>query len=134
MEWTIVSREDDGYVSVVTRGVADQTGSLEMAHALTDVMRRHRLTNVVIDHRGVGRVEGLPSDVYDRPKIFRAIGASPGIRVAELIRAEHADHFAFFETVCRNQGFQFSVFTNEDEALDWLLGGARGRADSGHEA
>jgi hypothetical protein len=49
------------------------------------------------------------------------IGAILKIKIAEIIRPEHVEHFKFFETVCRSRGYQLSVFQDKDEALAWLL-------------
>jgi len=121
MEWDIVIHDEDGYVEVITSGLADTDGSLNMAHAIKGTMRSHRIMKVLIDHRNIEDVAGDSFDIYDRPKIFRLIEVILRIRIAEIIKPEHLDHFGFFETVCRNQGFKLSVFQNKDKALAWLL-------------
>jgi hypothetical protein len=122
MHWDIIVHEEDGYVEIVTRGVADGDGSLRMAKAIMQTMRGNRMTRALIDHRGVESVVSNPVDIYSRPKIFRLIGTLLNIRIAEVINPEHEEHFKFFETVCINQGYRFSVFYEKDKALVWLLG------------
>jgi hypothetical protein len=121
MEWNIEVRKDQGYVEIRTRGVADKEASLGMASALSAVMRENRVTRALIDHRALDGVAGGVSDVYERPRLLRLIGAILRIRLAEVVRPEHLEHFAFFETVCRNQGFELRVFHNRDEGVMWLL-------------
>ena len=52
MEWTITVNEDNQYVEVVTSGVADSDGSLNMAKAiplaLTDFCRKKVTKHVII--------------------------------------------------------------------------------------
>ncbi len=122
MEWEIKIIEGNRYLEVTTAGVADKDRSLQMAKAIKDTMRQNRITRALIDHRGLSGVSGEIVDIYNRPKLLRFIGLILRIRIAEVVKAEHTDHFKFFETVCFNQGIQLSVFRKKEEALTWLLG------------
>lgn len=121
MEWKIVVRNKERYVEVITSGVADKDGSLNMARAITQIMRERRIKRVLIDHRNIDGVTGKTIDIYDRPKIFRLIGAILKIKIAEIIKPDNLEHFKFFETVCINRGYQLAVFQDEDKAIAWLL-------------
>jgi hypothetical protein len=121
MDWNIVLHDQDGYIEVVTGGVADAEGTVGMTQAIAQTMRSHRVTKALIDHRGVTDVIGGVSGTYNRPKLFRLLGVVLGIKIAEVIRPEHAEHFKFFELVCVNQGYNLSVFQDKDKALAWLL-------------
>lgn len=122
MEWEIIIHQEPRYLEVITRGKADKDGSLQMARAITENMRKHKTTKALIDHRKIESVEGKTIDIYDRPRKFRLIGAILGIQIAEIIKPEHIEHFRFFETVCLNQGYKFSIFQDEEPAKKWLLG------------
>lgn len=119
MEWNIIIHRD--HIEIVTSGSADKRSSLEMAKAVMRTMQRYRMTRAFIDHRNLEAVTGDLVDVYERPKIFRIIGVVLGIRIAEVVKPEHQEHFKFLETVCMNQGYRFSVFHEKDQALRWLL-------------
>ena len=121
MEWNIVIHEKIGYVEVITRGIADTDGSMNMARAIAYTMRTHRMTKVLIDHGNIEGVAGTTIDIYDRPTMFILIGILLSIKIAEIINPEQWEHFQFFETVCRNRGYQLSVFEDKDKALKWLL-------------
>ena len=121
MEWKIIMHEEKNYLEIVTKGIADKDSSLEMAKAISETMRKHRLTKALIDHRNVTKVTGRMTDVYQRPKLFKLIGMILGIKIAEVINPAHQEHFRFLETVCVNQGFKFSVFFEKESALEWLL-------------
>ena len=121
MKWKIVVHDEDKYIEVITSGIADGDGSLNMAKAIAQTMRAHRINKALIDHRNVESVISDTMNVYHRPKVFRLIGVIFGIKIAEIIKPEHVEHFKFFETVCRNLGYQLSVFQDKDEALAWLL-------------
>jgi hypothetical protein len=121
MKWKIVVHDEDKYIEVITGGIADREGSLNMAKAIKHTMRAHRLIKALIDHRNVGSVIGDTTEVYQRAKAFRLIGVVLRIKIAEIIKPEHLEHFNFFETVCLNHGYQLSVFQDKDKALAWLL-------------
>ena len=121
MNWKIVVHDEDKYIEVVTSGIADRDGSLNMAKDITHTMRTNRIIKALIDHRNVESVIGDSTDVYQRPKLFRLIGVILRIKIAEIINPEHLEHFIFLETVCLNQGFQLSIFQDKDKALAWLL-------------
>ncbi|HEX2994360.1 MAG TPA: hypothetical protein VHP14_06035 [Anaerolineales bacterium] len=119
MEWEITVHKN--YIEIVTRGAADEKSSLKMAQAITDAMRSNRMNKALVDHRSLEAVTGHIIDIYERPRVFKIIGVLLGIKIAEVIKPEHQQHFMFLETVCINQGFQFSIFHEKDPALKWLL-------------
>ncbi|NTW48831.1 MAG: hypothetical protein HGB19_03700 [Chlorobiales bacterium] len=121
MEWDIVINDEYKYIEVITSGIADTDGSLNMAKAIAHTMKTNRITKALIDHRNVISVTGNVTDIYTRPKLFRIIGAILRIRIAEIIKPEHLEHFKFFETVCVNQGYQIYIFQDKEKALSWLL-------------
>ncbi|MFH1198519.1 MAG: hypothetical protein V1720_22645 [bacterium] len=122
MEWDITIHNDYKYIEVVTKGVADKDGSMDMAKSISETMRRHRITKALIDHRNVTNISGSVLEAYERPKLFKIIGVILGIKIAEIINPDHLEHFKFLETVCLNQGYKFSVYYDRTEALEWLLG------------
>jgi hypothetical protein len=121
MEWETMNHEELKYLEIITKGVAHKEDSMEMANAITQSMKQHKLTRVLIDHRKITKVTGRTTDVYNRPKVFKMLGIILGIKVAEVINPAHLEHFKFLETVCINNGFQFSVFFDKSSALKWLL-------------
>jgi hypothetical protein len=121
MEWQIIIHNEDKYIEVITSGIADQDGSLNMAKAITHAMRTNRITRALIDHRHVTSVTGSTVEIYHRPRLFSVIGAIMKIRMAEIIKPEHLEHFKFFETVCVNQGYQVAIFQDREKAITWLL-------------
>jgi hypothetical protein len=85
MEWNLVIHDKDRYVEVVTSGIVNSDGTIDMAQAIAQTMKSHWLTKALIDHRNVESVIGNISATYNRPKIFRFIGLTLGIKLAELI-------------------------------------------------
>lgn len=121
MEWDLIVHREDKFLEVITGGVADSDGSLGMAKAISEAMRNNRITKVIIDHRNLAGVSGNVIEIYKRPKILSLIGVILGVKIAEIVRPEHQDHFRFLETVCVNRGFRFSIFQEKGPAMEWLL-------------
>jgi hypothetical protein len=121
MEWEIIVHKDKKFVEIITKGFADKESSLEMAKNISETMRNLRFTRALVDHRNISSVSGAVIEVYERPKLFRIIGVLLGIKIAEIINPDHLKHFQFLETVCRNQGFKFSIFYERPDAIKWLL-------------
>jgi hypothetical protein len=121
MEWELIVHKEEKYIEIITQGIADQNGSLTMAKFITETMRNNKITKALIDHRNIAGISGNIIEIYERPKTFRLIGWILGVKIAEIIKPEHAEHFRFLETVCLNQGFRMSIFREKNEALKWLL-------------
>jgi hypothetical protein len=121
MEWELIFHKEGKYVEIITQGVADYDGSLDMAKCITETMRNNKITKVLIDHRNIAGISGKTIEIYNRPKALRLIGLLLGVKIAEIIKPEHIEHFRFLETVCINQGFKLSIFHEKQEALKWLL-------------
>lgn len=121
MEWNLIYHKEEKYLEMVTQGITDCDGSLNMAKYLAETMKTNRITKVLIDHRNIMGISGKTIEIYDRPKSFRILGILLGVKIAEIITPEHFEHFRFFETVCNNQGFRLSIFQKKEEALKWLL-------------
>ena len=121
MEWTIVLNEENQYVEVVTSGVADRDGSLNMVKAISLTMPENKMKKILIDHTGISSVSGKIIEIYNRPDEFNEIGVIRNVMVAEVVKPEHKKFFNFLETVFVNRGFIFSIFENRKSALKWLL-------------
>jgi len=121
MEWNITIKEENQYAEIVTSGVADRNGSLDMAKEIAKVLSKNKIKRILIDHRNINSVSGETVEVYERPKQFKEIGVVYGIKVAEVVKPEHKDFFNFLEIVCMNNGYEFSIFINQKSALEWLL-------------
>jgi hypothetical protein len=133
MEWTITLNEENRYAEIVTSGVADRDGSLEMAKEISWVLNHSKITKLLIDHRNISAVSGGIVEIYQRPKEFKKIGMILGIKVAEVVKADHMAFFRFLETVCINRGFMFLTFDDKKSALKWLLESNRDRIIDGQE-
>jgi hypothetical protein len=121
MKWEFVLHENEKYLEVITEEVADKKSSLGMAKEISIKMRQNRVLKVLIDHSHLEGVTGEIIDIYNRPKLFSIIGMMLNIKIAEIIRPEHVNHFRFLETVFINNGFTIVIYQDRKPALEWLL-------------
>jgi|WetSurMetagenome_2_1015567.scaffolds.fasta_scaffold1202718_1 hypothetical protein len=120
MEWTISFLIDQQIVVIKTRGVADETTSLAMVKIIPETMMQYNAVRLLIDHSDLSGVSGSVVNIYYRPQELREIGVPPKVKIAEVVLPAHKEHFDFLETVCRNRGFDFSIFNDQETAILWL--------------
>jgi hypothetical protein len=121
MEWTITLDDENQYAEIITSGIVDKDGSLEMAKAISIALQKNRWQKVLIDHRNIKSVQGSIVDVYHRSEQFKEIGVIHNAMIALVVRPDHNNFFTFLETVCLNRGFSFPIFMERKPALDWLF-------------
>ena len=120
MEWTNSFLPDEQVVVIKTSGIADGPGSLEMAKSIATTMQQYKTSRCLIDHSALVAVAGNSSDIYYRPPAISKTGIPSGVKIAELVKPEHKEHFGFLEFVCRENGFDFRVFEEREPAIKWL--------------
>ncbi len=120
MEWTVAFQAEPRILIVQTAGIADAASTLAMVKNLILGAQEHQAHLCLIDHRALSGVSGGTFELYDRPAQVRELGEARRVKIAEVIRPEHAPHFKFLETVFRNRGINFMVFHDYEAALRWL--------------
>jgi hypothetical protein len=120
MEWTISFLSDLQIVVIQTHGIADETTSLEMAKSIAKAMAQHQAMRCLVDHSAISSVSGSVVKTYYRPDELREVGIPSKVKIAEVVSPIHKEHFGFLENVCRNRGFDFLVFNDQEAAIKWL--------------
>ncbi len=120
MEWTVSFLPEQQIVVIQTQGIADEASSLGMSKNISKIMIEHKSTRCLIDHTAISSVSGSVFNIYRRPQELREAGVSSQVRIAELVNPDHKAHFGFLETVCRNNGFDFCIFNDQETAIQWL--------------
>ena len=72
------------------------------------------------------KLEGAYSalDIYEMPKYYVELNADRANKVAILVPTckDAYEAIRFYETVCKNVGWNVKVFKDRKDAIDWLLG------------
>jgi hypothetical protein len=120
MEWSISFLPDAHIIVVQTEGIVNESDTLNMAKDVKKAMVQYKASGCLIDHSSIKSVTGSIVKTYYRPEELSGMGVPRNIRIAVVAPQEHKGHFNFLETVCRNRGFDFSLFENRETAIEWL--------------
>jgi hypothetical protein len=76
-------------------------------------------TRLLIDHRDA-IIKFTTMEIFNLPQSYRQSELSQRFRVALVFKQIGSDE-QFYETVCVNRGYRFSVFMDYDKAMNWLM-------------
>jgi hypothetical protein len=121
MAWQTSYLQDLGVVMIVYRG--DVSGE-SLQEALTSSLAlagQHQTTRFLADCGGMGAGHSVV-DLYELAKSLESIDLPSDAREAVVLPKDQtaADFVRFWETTCRNRGFNVRVFDAEPEATAWL--------------
>lgn len=111
--------EADRYISVETSGIIDLDAVSRVLKEMPTLIQRYGSKRILHDLRKAD-IQLDTSDIYFTPQKIQEAGYHDTKR-AFLFSAENEQDFTFFETVSANRGQQVQVFTDESQALEWLL-------------
>ncbi len=122
MPWQIKQPENAPIIEIQYSGVVTPADLAQGVGGVLELVKRQGITRVLTDCTSI---TGGPSPVE---LFFRAESAAPtsiayAVREAVLLPRSSvvARDVEFWETTCRNRGLQTKVFTDREEAIDWLL-------------
>jgi hypothetical protein len=113
--------EGDGYLRVTLTGdFPQQLPDAVDLHARLHVLSRGSgHTRYLVDIRGIGQRLGIPA-AFEYANL--AFPDEPeAVRTAVLDLSEHLVTGRFFENLMLRRGHSLHMFTDEAEALEWLL-------------
>jgi len=117
LEWQIVHDPDEGILRVKTNGPLESGSLMDFFHAVSAAMARFNCKRVFADHRNsVLRLN--PVEIFYIPRTLSEQGITQ--HKAAVIFSRLGEDERFVQTVCTNQGVLARIFTDADEALDWL--------------
>jgi hypothetical protein len=96
----------------------DETASLELRPQIVEAAKRYNCHKFLIDMRET-KIELETHVIYELPKLTAAAGIHTTQRA--IVFSGDPKDYKFFETVASNQGQAVRVFTDVNQAIDWLL-------------
>lgn len=119
MKYEISLSDDGSYLHI--RLFQSITAELEriFAEEAINAARGKGILRYFADVRGIKNVADPAEKYVLANEEMKHFGLDPASRVAVLISPGDHSH-DFIETVFRNAGFNFRLFKDEGEALDWL--------------
>ena len=104
----------------------DLDARIEMMKALLAEKSKTSTRLFLMDHRNVV-IRLTTLDIYNLPEINRRLGLSGEERAAIVYAPPQRADAIFYEARAANAGFMHRSFTNEHEAMRWLLAFPGGR-------
>jgi len=122
MPWTVeYAPEFDGVQYIAVGRLAG--GEAKEAAAKAVGLAKANNTNLfLIDDSKLERGESVV-DLFELPNLFVELGVDRSSRAALIMPppgTAGAKDAQFFETVCRNRGWNVRAFRGRDEAINWL--------------
>jgi hypothetical protein len=85
-------------------------------------LAREKGTNLFLIDNSKWKTSLSLLDIYKWPRLYKEMQASRDYRLAMILSENRTAQKAikFYETVCRNRGWDVAVFRQRREALSWL--------------
>jgi hypothetical protein len=119
MSYEISLSEDQSYICI--RLDENITGDLQKAFAAESIAlaQEHGISNFFADLRGISNNSPVIDQYQLSYKDLDLLHLDKSSRIAALVSSGDSSH-NFIETVMRNAGYNFQLFTDEQQAIDWL--------------
>ncbi len=101
-------------------GVRTRATVTAMTREIFDAALANRLSKALIDVRELKGRLGILDSYLVVTEVFQKLRGK-GMRKAAIVDEQAPSlHGWFLETVARNRGFNFRVFADQEDALEWL--------------
>lgn len=129
MSYELEIVEKSGYVVAVLKGVRTPETLLAAAARTTTFCSERQISHLLIDLKGMtGRLDTLETFDIAGHELPRQKAVRRVLRSVILDHPENVERLRFFETVAINRGLNVKVFSDEDQAVEWLLADVNGGA------
>jgi hypothetical protein len=121
MTWSIEFKTDRKIIELTYSGEVSPKELVEAVDAAIEISKRESATLVLADCKTMVGGHSL-IDLYSLIKIF-VTRDFRGLKEALLLPSANTplQFVKFYETACRNRGFNVKVFNDYTEAVDWLV-------------
>jgi hypothetical protein len=120
MKWELLLNEKENILSIKTYGIFDLITKTElMKECLMDIENKN-CRRFLVDNREIETIKIRVLEIYSIPEKFTELNVPRNIRIAEVFSEKYKNDFYFLETVCHNNFYQLSVFSDMVSAVQWL--------------
>jgi hypothetical protein len=117
--WTIQYLPEKHLLFIKTWGIHSPKESDRLVKEVNAMKLDSEQTRILIDHRDA-IIKFRTMEIFNLPQSYRQSELSQRFRVALVFNQIGSDE-QFYETVCVNRGYRFSVFMEYDKAMNWLM-------------
>lgn len=122
MKCNIKCHTDSNYISAFISGEVSVERVKKLAIELIGISKQTNVTRFLVDYRN-GSLASSVTEVHKLPETLLELGISANESFALVYQAgsPRAHLFNFFESLCVFRPLNIKVFTNYDEAYQWLI-------------
>lgn len=122
MSYELIIKKEPDYLHVQVIGIRTLATVIDMARDVVAACDEHGYRKALVDVREmIGRLEFHESYQIGTKDLQKLRRAGRKTQVSIIDREENRPRFEFLETVARNRLFNIRIFSNDDEAVNWLL-------------
>ncbi|MCB9134351.1 MAG: hypothetical protein H6636_02925 [Anaerolineales bacterium] len=121
MPWNTTLNLAQKMIIIQTWGTFKLEDANRMRNEGAALIRQHGLLQGLLDHSQLEAYTLQTMEIYELPKRYQELGISHRFKLAVVVPEMLRRDMAFYETVCRNNGYLVSVFFEQGEALAWFL-------------
>ena len=121
MAWYVEYNPDYGIIECRAEGFLTAKEIKEASEKTIALSGENDTKLILIDDSQVEEtIETL--EIYELPRYYEEINVDRKVKVAVILPnvPKAREDVLFFETVCRNRGWNIHTFTKRKEALEWL--------------
>ena len=119
MPYKVTYEKEGDYISIIVEGDFALSTLKDLAEDVAKAIEQHGCKRILNDMRLAKLTKGI-IDIYNMPKTASTSGIDTRCKRA-LVVSEQSSDFHFLETVFLNQGHNVKMFTDIEEAMNWLL-------------
>lgn len=120
MPWEMSCDEKQKTLYITTHGIMTLKDATIMRNEGAAIIKQNGLTRCLLDHSNLDEYVLQTFDIYNLPNRYRELEISHGIKLAVVVHEKLKENIQFYENVCRNNGYQVSMFFSQGEAKAWL--------------
>ena len=120
MEWEISFKPENNILSVKTHGIFNMDSNTALIKECLEIVKKKDCRGCLIDNSELEFIRIETLEIYSIPALFSKLGVPHNLHIAEVFSEKHKKDFHFLETVCYNNGYLVSVFSETELALQWL--------------
>jgi len=121
MKWEFHYRAEPDYLEVIISGDISSEKLNRMAVERWQELQKYNCKKILFDFTRITNTLNT-IEIYNRPEQSEKIGVMRTNRAAAVVPETYLNDFKFMETVYQNRGFDLNVFTDKQQAIDFLMG------------
>jgi hypothetical protein len=118
MTCTFEYNEEHDFVEVQVTGTMDDEAFPEAVEMYWSILKENDCQKSLSDYRNFNFTKNT-FEIYARPQVVVEVTGTTRIKMAVLVNTINQD-YRFLETVYLNFGITIKLFTEPDEAIQWL--------------